>query len=267
MEKIVEIYKLKNKYENMINDANMDKLQKYFEDNKREFIKKVLVSDYKTNNNFNNQAALVDILAVFIEKTLENENCKLSDVKILSPGIFSNVIKIGNKVVKCGLPRKTFNIPNDERILQPVVRVNVDELNVKNIPSTLKATIEISEAVDTDVNISREDLYQLYKEMRLRGIICADIKYNNVGVLLRDNEVYWNEGMTSKMNPGMQGNINKVLKKGEYVILDTDFIYNENDPNIHWGNTTAEEFEMQYQREFKATNNETNAKSVSTSRR
>ena len=56
--------------------------------------------------------------------------------------------------------------------------------------------------------------------------MCGDFKYDNVGRLLKDNQPRNNE------KNGMIGEVNESLKAGEYVILDTDFIYREGDPNI-----------------------------------
>ena len=44
-----------------------------------------------------------------------------------------------------------------------------------------------------------------------------------------------------------------ILEKGELVILDADFIYDENDPNINYTNNKPlyDEFEKRYQTEKK----------------
>ena len=45
----------------------------------------------------------------------------------------------------------------------------------------------------------------------------------------------------------------KILEEGDFVILDADFIYDENDPNINYANNKPlyDEFEKRYQSEKK----------------
>ena len=60
-------------------------------------------------------------------------------------GAFSNVLRIGDTIVKVGIPRKTFNIPNDKRILQPYLRNDLSE------KFGINAVIEVCDRVDTDI--------------------------------------------------------------------------------------------------------------------
>ena len=80
---------------------------------------------------------------------------------------------------------------------------------------------------------ANEELYKVYKEMRARGVICVDIKANNVGRLVKDNRVNYKIGRNDleieDETIDMYGRDNNevVQKKGELVIFDTDYIYTE----------------------------------------
>ena len=137
-------------------------------------------------------------------------------------------------IVKVGLPRKTFDIPNDKRILQPYLRKDLSK------EYGVEAVIEVSDRVDTDISLSEDELYEIYKDMRNRGIVCGDFKYDNVGKLIKPNISHNDE-----IN-GMIGEISETFNSGEYVIIDTDFIYNENDPNIDLTSNLSSKFENRY---------------------
>lgn len=234
IKKIVEIYK------NMkLDDAMKEKMNGYFESKKDQFIYEILTKILSVERNGNKQQVNDTIKRVskIIDKVLEKENARIIDIKIIGNGTYSNVLKIGNTVVKFGTPRKTFNVPNDERFLQPYLRKDLSE------ELGIGVSIEICDMVDTNISISEEEMYSIYKEIRDRGIIYADMKYNNVGRLIKDNPPRNSE------NNGMIGNVSNTLKAGEYVIIDTDFIYKEGDPNIKFGNYLAEQFESRYQKE------------------
>ena len=53
--------------------------------------------------------------------------------------------------------------------------------------SSMDVVLEVTEKANNNIELSREDLYQIYLDMRSRGIICADMRRENVGILLKDN--------------------------------------------------------------------------------
>ena len=107
----------------------------------------------------------------------------------------------------------------------------------------IEATIEVSDRVDTDISLNEDELYAIYKDMRDRGVVCGDFKYDNIGKLLKPN--------TPRNNPsnGMIGEVNETLNPGDYVIIDTDFIYREADPNLNLSSNLSSEFESRYKNE------------------
>ncbi len=231
LKKIIAIYEhLK------LNEKETNKIDSYFNMKKEEFLTAILTKTLLTSGNVDEKQlnSLINIVTKTVDKVLEKENCKITDIKILLSGGFSSVIQIGDMIVKVGLPRKTFDIPNDKRILQPYLRKDLSK------EYGVEAVIEVSDRVDTDISLSEDELYEIYKDMRNRGIVCGDFKYDNVGKLIKPNISHNDE-----IN-GMIGEISETFNSGEYVIIDTDFIYNENDPNIDLTSNLSSKFENRY---------------------
>ena len=187
------------------------------------------------------------------DELLESENKKMIDIEYLSSGGYSDVYKIGDSVIKIGGPRKKYKIINHRRILQPLTRTNFLDLE-NNEPF---ACIEIAPAVETNLEdeLTEEELYKIYKELRDDGIIWTDCKDINVGRLTRENVPKLNseeidiapESIGADQKPK-----GEILKKGDYVIIDSDYIYKENDPDISFAGSKwslSKKFEQKYQRE------------------
>lgn len=225
-------------YERMqFNEESKKKLDDYFDEKKEDFLRDVLTSTLSIKGNVDKKQlyTLVELVKPLVDTALVREKCKITDTKTVHGGGFSNVLIIGDTVIKVGLPRKTFEIPNDKRLLQPHFRRDLREEH------GIDAVIEVSDRVDTDLILSEDEMYAIYKDMRDRGIVCGDFKHGNIGVLLRDNVP------RNKKENGMIGNVTETLEVGEYVILDTDFIYSEDDPNIDLTSDMSRKFEKRYQ--------------------
>ena len=199
----------------------------------------------KNANSFDDLDVLEDAMVKLTDEILINENKKWIDIRPLKSGTYSAVIEIGDKVLKVGLNRTTYDIPYDPRIIQPLIRFKLDKI------SNLHGTIEVTEKVDTNVKLNNEELYNIYKEIRERKIIYADLKPDNLGILLKDNIKHWNKELSNDFESlGYEKpNCEEILKKGEIVITDTDFIYKEGTEHINWGNETSHEFEKRYLKE------------------
>lgn len=205
-------------------------------------------------------------LSIMIDELMKSENCRLIDIDYLSSGSYSTVYQIGNQVLKIGGPRETYEIPNHARILQPLTRTNfIDEKD-----NSVFACIEISEKVErldaglnTDEYLEeeqkqKEKLYQIYRDLRKDGIVWTDVRLKNVGKIHHANTsekvlngenikvAYNSVGFTDEMK-------GKEIGDGDLVIIDTDYIYNEDDPNISWLSAGfASEFEKRWQQEIQA---------------
>ena len=238
-------------YKNISREVS-EKFNTRIKENKEQFIRETMI--YRNKNAWVSFSdSTVFLLEKLIEELLEAEKLDWVDINYIGSGTFSQVFEIGSKVLKVGESRQTYKIPYDKRILQPLIRVDLSEIS-----DTDYGVIEVCEKVDTSIRPTNEELYSIYKEMRDRGIVCADIKATNVGMLLRDNKRWWHNDLGAYKKPlGFKNQANDsevldleddVLKTGEFVILDSDYIYYEDD-EIFWGNQLAESFEERYQLE------------------
>lgn len=199
-----------------------------------------------------------ELFDMMIREVYDKEGIRPSDITILGEGVYSKAFSVGSKVIKIGGEAETYRIPkNSARFLQPLVRYEAFGLG----------RIEISEKVEMDPNITDEELYEIYKELRDEGMIWGDAKWDNVGRLLKDNSIHLenfvhanaddiekrqvdiepygpNLGFKSDESPS------RVLKAGELVIIDVDFIYDENEGSISTPGRNSEEFEKRYQKEL-----------------
>lgn len=240
------------------NSQNLYSLMKFVKDNPSAYSK---VKDYIDNNpekavnsifcEINKRVKIEDttlkeVVKLIILDVLKNENVKLSDITYNGGGL-SSVLLIGNKVIKIG-DRVTKSFPNNPYIISPLLRKKL-EFNGES------CFVEVTERVDTSKKASKEELYQLFKKLRNLNLTWTDIKEDNVGRLKKENIIHWRQNL----NPtdGVLGLDVKrgetILKEGDLVILDADFIYDANDPNINYINNKDiyDEFEKRYQSEIK----------------
>ena len=87
--------------------------------------------------------------------------------------------------------------------------------------------VEITEKVDTE-NVTHDDLYDIYTELRDEGLIWVDCHLSNLERLIQDNTIYY-EGI-EKVDINATGYLTdneEVLKKGDIVIIDNDYIFTE----------------------------------------
>lgn len=216
------------------------------------------------SKNGNNEFSIKDLndysltLQILLREVLKSERKKLSDVEDVGEGVYSKNYKIGDKVLKIGAPRETYFIPNHRRILQPLARINLTNSNHKSI-GTIELTSEENASKEALDKITEEDLYRIYKELRDDGIVWGDPKKDNLAILKRKNIPMLN-GKPFYVNPssvGFKNDLNGVrpLDKGDIVIIDTDYLYREEQKNKK-GNTNSYvlAFERRYQNEKKQEN-------------
>ena len=225
-------------------------LQAHKLDISKEMLNNIALKDY--NKAFPSQEDFEDYsqtLSMVIDEILENENLEYSDIESMTPGGFSDVYSIGDKVLKVGCPRRKYEIPNHRRILQPLLRTNFTT-KYDNVDF---ACVEVTEKVEM-FNGTDEELYEVYKELRESGIVFTDFKRNNFGILKKDNIAHWKNGLNVEPNAaGLVGNQDwEPLKAGEIVIIDSDFLYRDDDPNIEHVNEPQEKIAREkYEQEIK----------------
>lgn len=252
------LFEIKDKIKG-ISDKTDETINTELENNKTEIAKSILFNsiDFDVRKDIPKEEFddYSKTLAIMMDELLQSENKKWIDIEKLNKGSYSVVYKIGDKILKVGDIRETYNIPNHSRILQPLIRTNFTQKNGNED----FACVEVSNCIDT--YFSREEqrntdkLYEVYKELREAGIIWTDVRWNNVGKLKQSNIQTLNNKKFN-VNPNSVGFNKSIdgqqLEKGDIVILDTDYIYNENDKNIFiQPNGFAKQFEERYKKENK----------------
>lgn len=226
------------------NPAALSQVKSYIDNNEEKAINSIFCeTDHLVKIK---EPTLKEIIKLIILDVMKNENVKFSDITYNGGG-FSRILLIGDKVIKLG-DRVTKSFPNNPYIVAPLLR---QEFAINNE----KCFAEVTERVDTSIKPSKEELYQLYKNLRNLGLKWTDIKEANVGRLKKRNIIHWQENLNPTEEVlGLGAKRGKaILEKGELVILDADFIYDENDPNINYTNNKPlyDEFEKRYQAEKK----------------
>ena len=127
--------------------------------------------------NFNKYRSFIFLL---LDEISKNESTSISSTEFIGTGGYSAVFAIKTKVIKIGIERKTPHFPNNPYILKPLLRKTI---TIDNIP----IFFEVIEKVDTNINdITKEEIYKLYKNIREIGLIWTDVKIDNVGRLIKE---------------------------------------------------------------------------------
>ena len=206
------------------------------------------------------------IVEMFVKDIMQHEKVDIDDVVEAGSGKTCSALKIGEYVLKVGKTRRTKTIKNSSRILQPIIRREIE---------TESDTLFIEVQNEVEANWFRENpkkvfeiMYSVYKDLRDDGLVWTDIKMSNIGRLKKDNKINYKEMIhdengnsvakdiiPTEVATGLKGKQGKVLKAGDYVLLDTDFVFDEN--NLPDGkkikdvlmNLYYENFELRYQKE------------------
>ena len=237
------LYSLKNSVSD--NPKALEEINNYIDSNQNQALASIIYQVGYTTKIENDN--IREVIRLIIEDVMKNEEANFSDISFKS-GAFSSVLKIKNKVVKIGKQRKNDSFPNNPYIVKPLLRKTLEEGNDK-------CFVEVTELVDTSKKATDEELYQLYKKMRNLGLIWTDIASRNVGRLLKDNNINWKSNLEPNnyvLELDKTRGEDITLKKGELVILDADFIFDENDSKISYPDKAkATKFEERYQKEKK----------------
>lgn len=213
-------------------------------------IYEILIKGFNLDLNEIKNEKIYDTIKQIIDELLNYEKLNYSDINFIGYGAYSFVVSIGSKVLKLGQKREVFKMDNNRRFLKPILRTEINKINSEEV----LGCVEITEKVSTK-NITKNDIYVVYKELRDKGYIWADCRKDNVGRLLKDNKIYFND-----LNPTLSAinyntNNEEELSHGELVIIDNDYIYSENEfeslPKKTQYNylENIEEYEIKYQEE------------------
>lgn len=163
-----------------------------------------------------------ELITNLIIDILKNENKRVSDIRY-EHGTFSNIYFIGDKVFKLGR-RETFRIKNNKRFLKPVIRR-------EHLFDSQKMCIELTEKVSDDVN--NFDLDMIVNELKQQGIEWQDPSIDNIGRLIKPNNVYYNRKVFADNGYIETKDSRIVLPAGEVVITDNDYMYEKGKSYIY----------------------------------
>lgn len=223
------------------------KIAKIIDQNARLFTKQILnkaIKDFRMEYDIipTNLKIIEQINYLIIKEIVDNEKVKMSSIKLIGRGEFSDVYQIGNKIIKLGKKRGTKTFPNNPYIVKPLLRKEF-ELGEKT-----KIFVEVCEKILTNC-CTKEDVDEIYKKMRRLGLVWIDVKQKNLGKLLKDNKIYWNKPLspsdTALMLQEYRGS--EELKKGDVVICDADYIYDESGKNYNIQRVA--EYELKFKKE------------------
>ena len=190
-----------------------------------------------------------EFILELIKELLRYEGKTFKDIEYISRGSVSTVYQIGNKILKIGKQRNNFYLNNNKLFLKPLIRKEIYSLDNKEF----LYCIEITEKLDMK-HITNEDVYQIYKQMRDEGYIWTDPQKSNIGRLIRDNRIYFdNIHYVDKINTGYNDDNDEVMKKGSILYADNEYIYeyeiNKYNPFItHF--LKENKYEIRYQNEL-----------------
>lgn len=203
------------------------------------YIRKMKEADYKNIVEENEEAIIArltnvsaDILKieklmlpikVLIKELLLKTNTKIEDIEYKGSGSYKDFYKIGNLGIKSGKEFISKKIPSHPRFLKPFMRKEIIEDNF----------LEVYKYVDTNVQITEEDVYTVYKELREDGIIWLDPRIANIGVLKEDNTTNINaeeiKVKEESIHFTLKNENKKTYKKGDLIILDVSAAVYEED--------------------------------------
>jgi len=178
------------------------------------------------------QQASFQTLILILDEILQKTKLNFYDFQYLKKGSFSKPYQLGDLVFKVGKTRFVHEIPNHDRILIPMFRRPIRDLN---------CYIEITFLVDK-TKVTNADAYQVFKELYDQGIYWIDCRADNLGRLIHSNASY--DFDIAPETLGLQGSISKIRLPGDLVILDTDMLYYKD--QVPWEELETEGIETRW---------------------
>ena len=161
---------------------------------------------------------------LFVE-TANKENLTIFDIKKINYGSYSSIYRLGSKIIKIGYKRAIKNIVDNNRILLP-----------DSITKVKSNIIEITDYIDGKSDFSKDEVYEVYKELREQGIIWLDPTSENLKRLDEETKLKQEKkSLNRDKYPFIKNRrfINRPLRTNELIIIDLDHLVGEDDrPNI-----------------------------------
>ena len=197
-----------------------------------DFVKSIFEGD---KDILNDDETLCQIQSI-VDKFSSIQNIEKLQIKQVVVGCSSRVFKIGDYVLKIGGRRARDHVPSHRRILKSIIMEKTNITHKKGVPRLI---LEVQE--ETDANwykgMSEQEIndiiYTVYSDIRKDNIFWLDTKKENVGRLLKPNEI----------------NNSEKLSDGEYVVIDKDCIIPFERENDFPKKSMASKFELRYRKE------------------
>ena len=171
-------------------------------------------SMYYPNNKEEDRARLKDVLS----KTAKSEGTNLLDIRNFNYGCYSKVFKLNNKIIKVGYKRECPEIPENNRILIPYFKGKIGP-----------DFVEVTDFVPSIGNVTDEELYEVYKDVRELGLIWMDAGKDNLAKVSSDILTANYKRRKDLTDKGIIKNPNLVYEINDVLIIDLDHIYKDDD--------------------------------------
>ena len=182
------------------------------------------------------------------------------NIRKLGEGSYSVVYGIGDRVIKIGRDRGIWEIPDNPYIVTPIIRERIDVSEDEISPHLyVEVTKKVNPITETELTPDlEEELYEIYAKLREMGIIWADVKYENVGRLIEEQNPHFASSEFLSLDPSKLTKEIKARKKGSLVILDIDLLMTEEefnernkiDPAYSLKSDLAYKFYKRYEEEY-----------------
>ncbi len=257
---IIDFLEQMNKKEDTKNE-----LEKY----KEQLIPRIITQMTGWSKDGLEEEKIYDFLSVVLEEISEKENMSILSIRKIGNGHHATSYQIGEKVIKIGSieeensgyphgnreKKRIDEIPYHRRILQQILRRPISNIDrTKNL-----FYIEITQRVLNlnEIEITEDDVYEVYKELRNDGIVWVDAGIKNLGKLKKPNVVHmenFNEVDEGSVGIERREEKKEILPAGEFVIIDSHYICREEDIKEEMEELMSmfeefEKFETRYQEE------------------
>lgn len=121
-------------------DIYIKKINEVIDNNPLVLIEDIIISVLGYTLNDLKKENIIDTIKIIIDELLQLQNLCYHDIKQKGIGQYSNVVEIGDKILKIGKQRKNFTIKNNKRFLKPVYRQEIKSIDGYNVLLCIEIT-------------------------------------------------------------------------------------------------------------------------------
>ena len=222
-------------------------LEKRIETNEKETIQQILydistlysasmkLKEHMSKKEIKEIDAINEFIYLIIKDICHNEEVEVKDIEFLGCGVSSAVLGIGNKVLKLGSRRFTERFPNNPYVVPMLLRKKI--VVNDDISYFIEVTEKCKPCIKGSVNFNES--WCFIKKLYALGIEWLDGQDENLGRVTNPmgNVISWKENLfltdeVLGLDPYRNTDINtgrriEVLKQGDLVIMDNDYLCNK----------------------------------------